>query len=105
MYYQTRHGQPSPWLPDFNSVGVDASPTKALLDQFVALDPLAEMPVPRSLPFSELASLGVTNVELHPSQLGARRTQAAVDFLNEAGWVPVYTDANAHIYRAPLQPQ
>jgi hypothetical protein len=105
MFHQTRHGQPSPWVPDFNSVGVDTTPTQELLSKFTALDPLAKMPIPTALPFQELAELGVTNVELHPSQLGARRTQAAIELLAEAGWESVYEDSNAHIYRAPSQPQ
>jgi len=105
MYHQTHHGQPSPWVPDFNSVGVDTTPTQALLAQFTALDPLAKMPVPTALPFQDLPELGVTNVELHPSQLGARRTQAAIELLAEAEWESVYEDSNAHIYRAPSQPQ
>jgi hypothetical protein len=105
MFHQTHHGQPSPWVPDFNSVGVGTTPTQELLAQFTALDPLADMPIPTHLPFEGLAEVGVTTVELHPSQLGSRRTQAAIDQLARAGWESVYADSNAHIYRAPSQPQ
>ena len=40
MYEQTAHGQATPWVPDFNSVGVAPSKRAALLNRIAQLDPL-----------------------------------------------------------------
>lgn len=76
LYYQSRTGQPSPWVPDFNSVGVT---TTDGLDAWRAWDPLVARQAPAALEpgaVADLAADGVGYVMVHADQLGHARADA-----------------------------
>jgi hypothetical protein len=99
MYHQTMHGQPSPWVPDFNSVGVKPSAHAELMAPFIALDKLSGADMPDRLPFAQIASTGVSVVVLHHRELGRERTRFARAALEAQGWAPANTERDVSVYR------
>ena len=88
LYYQTFHGQPSPWVPDFNSVGVSSAAEH--LDPYRSRDPvesLEELPIEAS-DIARLRDEGIGLVMIHRCELrdcgatrGARRLQIQLERL------------------------
>ncbi|MCB9758984.1 MAG: hypothetical protein H6739_04020 [Alphaproteobacteria bacterium] len=93
LYGQTAHGRPSPWVPDFNSVGVVPSPT---LDSARALDPLEGLPAPEHLALPP----EVRQVVVHRREL-RDRAQLAHDLLLEAGFVLDAKEDGRWLYLRP----
>ena len=62
LYFQTAHGQPSPWVPDFNSVGVSAA--SSLVTPFQAWDPVEQPEAPSRLEAGALGRLRRAGVQL-----------------------------------------
>lgn len=85
LYYQSAHGQPSPWTPDFNGVGVH--PGDAWLDPLRAFDPRSGRPAaPLPAGFvEELARRGVQELILEGGELGASRSRALLEALQAQG--------------------
>jgi len=106
LYFQTGHGQPSPWVPDFNSVGVSAA--SPLVEPFrgwdrveVAGNGLA--PADR-LPPSTVADLGragVTHVVLHRAELGDRASRLLGAALIAQGADPIADDGARWLFALP----
>lgn len=85
LYFQTGHGQPSPWVPDFNSVGVLA---RDELDAIRAWDPLVSKTRPEGVPpelVATLSGMGVRYVVIQREPLGEARARALSGALVEAG--------------------
>jgi hypothetical protein len=78
LYQQVFHGQPSPWAPDFNSVGTRAEDG---LDRTRALDPVLDQPLPERL------DLEVDSVVLHHRELRGRLEEAQ-ELLRAEGFAP-----------------
>lgn len=98
LWYQVAHGQPSPWVPPFNAVGV-ARRDQPVLDLLAAYDPLAGDP-PGPLPdgvVPDLADLGLRTVVLHRRDLGAEHTRALLDGLQAQGARRVMNDGEADL--------
>lgn len=108
MYYQTAHGQPSPWIPDFNSVGVQASEHQATLQALTSMDPLLRN---NSSDPSEvfdpqmLHDLDTKWVVLHKQALGSTRHQQIVEILKESSWIEAFNDSKQQIFQYPTQPE
>ena len=98
LYHQTQHGQPSPWVPDFNSVGVGSSDGAQLLRALDGLDPLTGAPVSAEPPWQALAERGVYQVVIHPLLIGERRSAAAAQSLEAQGWTRTFSGPDAVIY-------
>ena len=73
LYAQTRHGMATPWVPDFNSIGVAARDD---LDSVRALDPLFGLPYPTHLAIPEEVDWVVLHSPGPPAE----------DLLMSAGW-------------------
>lgn len=90
LFGQTAHGQPIPWAPDFNSVGVDAA--QPLVAPFLGWDPLEvrhhgrapEPPLQEGLA-GRLAAAGVAHVVVHERELGEARALRLRDALIRQG--------------------
>lgn len=93
MYEQTIHGQPTPWVPDFNSVGVTPSHRAQALEAIGRLDPLVSKTSPTTVPTEAIESLGVDLVQIHVSRLGQERAAAVQRALQQQGW---QTDTEGH---------
>lgn len=83
LYFQTAHGQPSPWAPDFNSVGVDASADPALeaiegFDEVAGGAPAAQLP-PGTV--SALRARGIGWVVIHRTDPGLIEPESLRDQL------------------------
>jgi len=101
MYEQTRHGQPSPWVPDFNSVGVRTTATAGHLAKIGKLDTLVS---PRSMPdvpVEAITALGVDHVQVHRVGLGEDRVRRVVRALSRQGWTVVTADSSRTLLRSP----
>ena len=103
MFEQTAHGQPSPWVPDFNSVGVTASAHSAALAEVAALDPLVNPDGPILIPVQALEDLAVPLVQIHHSRLGRQRARLLRQGLQAAGWTEVARDRQRSLFRQPLR--
>ena len=97
LYFQTAHRQPSPWVPDFNSVGVEGD--TALVDPFRSWDRLEirhnGRTEPAGLPPGTLEALqdaGVRHVVLDRKELGEARTRRLEQALEARGAVPSAAD-------------
>lgn len=101
LYFQTGHGQPSPWVPDFNSVGVtqeDALSAWRAWDRLVARaapDALAEGAV------STLAERGVGYIMLQQAELGPARARALGAQLTRQGAQLLDQDGERALYGLP----
>ncbi len=95
LYYQTVHRHPTPWVPDFNSVGVQKTANSAAMDSFVQLDPLADAPLPPGLAITWLIENGVHNVVLHQNEIGKKQATLLRQELFKTGWHMVF-DSDAH---------
>lgn len=87
LYAQVQHGQPSPWVPDFNGVGVTTEPIPELA-ALAAWDPLVQAAAPADLAPGTVAGLrdrGLRLLMLHEEELGARRSRALADALLAQG--------------------
>lgn len=90
LYAQTVHGLASPWVPDFNGVGVAASDP---LDSVRALDPLSKAPLPEILTLPEDVDL----VVLHRRELHGRAEDAA-RLLSAAGFETLADDGERSLW-------
>ena len=98
MYHQTAHRQPSPWVPDFNSVGVDGSVNEAHLETLSGLDRLTGVSPPAEIDWSAFATMGITHVAVHHLRLGKVRDDIAVSTLAAQGWKPAYRSRETSVY-------
>lgn len=90
LYGQTAHGRASPWIPDFNSVGVASVDG---LDAWRALDPLHSPTPPEALPVPEGVDLIVLRSrELHQ---GGRPAHA---LLEAQGWARTRQEEGLWLY-------
>lgn len=95
LYAQTAHGQPIPWSPDFNSVGVVAS--APLVQPFRGWDPVevqlngleAAPPLPADL-VDRLTAAGIRHIVLHERELRGAGPTALRDALIAQGAVVSY---------------
>lgn len=105
LYYQTGHGQPSPWVPDFNGLG-GASPS-GLLDPFRAYDRMESgdgWEERAGLDASDLSALRASGVELvmiQQQELGSRRSRALREALTELGAAVIAEDTQRWLLRLP----
>lgn len=106
LYYQTATGQPSPWVPDFNSVGVLASDG---LDAWRAWDRLVAKRQPTAVQAEDLAALrarGVGQIMVERAELGSGRASALERALTEAGAERIAEDSERTLFRlVEAQPQ
>jgi hypothetical protein len=88
LYYQTFHGQPSPWIPDFNSVGVDGQ--GELLLPFQSRDWVEDLEEVKleAQHLDSLREAGIDQVMIHRCELrdcgaigGARNLQIELERL------------------------
>ena len=98
MYHQTSHGQPSPWVPDFNSVGVTQTSTAAHLATLNGLDQLSGEAPPTSIDWSVFEQMGVACVVIHHLRLGSDRDEVAVSTLTAQGWTAVHTGRDVSVF-------
>ena len=107
LYSQTRHGGPTPWAPDFNSVGADSAEHpafQAVLPTLHQFDRVAggtgDGPIPDDL-LTHLQDLGVVWVVLHhraPGATGMARLRGA---LIDQGAVMFDQDKERWLLRIP----
>ncbi len=83
LYHQAFHGAASPWAPDFN--GVANGEQAPWLASWRALDPLENPAEPAAPDVSALESQDISQVMLHPKELGTR-VDLARAALEAAGW-------------------
>jgi len=106
LYFQTHHGQPSPWVPDFNGVGV--AQDSAWLAPFTGWDPLVRPGAPPlDLPagaLGELRSRGVGQIMVEKEPLGGDRYRDAVTALIASGCVVQDRDPSRTLLRVPQGP-
>lgn len=100
MYEQTQHGQSSPWVPDFNSVGVVPSSRATALAAIAEIDRLVAPQEMRAVPVDQIRSLGVDYVQVHRAGLGKKRMVAVVQALENDGWAVQFTDKNRVLLKA-----
>tara|TARA_B100000530_G_scaffold286022_1_gene200800 strand:- start:696 stop:1001 length:306 start_codon:yes stop_codon:yes gene_type:complete len=101
MFHQTAHGQPSPWVPDFNSVGIAPSATAELLRDLDGLEPLSGKAPPDGVDWAPFEALGVTHITVHHLRLGGERAEIAVASLAAQGWTPIYSATDVSVYARP----
>ena len=99
LYHQVAHGQPSPWVPDFNAVGVRAwTPTDAIA-ALQQMDPLVS---PRDQPLQPiLRDIPADHVVIQKRHMGPQRTQTASVALRQSGWDLTFDDDTVSIYSRP----
>ncbi len=89
IYYQTAHKQPSPWVPDFNSVGVQDTEHSVTLKTIAAMDPLVKNDRTHSTAVFNpkiLKDLEVNWVVLHRRELGETKQNYIGKIFEDAGW-------------------
>ncbi len=99
LYYQSAHGQPSPWVPDFNSVGVtrtDGLDTWRSWDRKVSKESLERLD-PGAL--DQLHALGVRWVMLQVRELGASDAARLGRAMEQQGARLVDDDGERRLYR------
>jgi hypothetical protein len=101
MFEQTQHGQASPWVPDFNSVGVGATENATHLQAIGGLDRLVSPQTMPPVPVSAIESLGVDYVQVHRRGLGNDRRRLIVESLEKHGWTRVTTTRARTLLRRP----
>lgn len=106
LYFQTGHGQPSPWVPDFNAVGVLGDTT--LTEPFRDWDRLETRHNGRALPtrlapgtVGDLRAAGVRHVVLDRSELGAPSARRLQQSLEAQGAVAIETDEQRTLLTLP----
>jgi len=98
MYHQTSHGQASPWVPDFNSVGVSPSSTAEILGTLNGLDKLTGTAPPERMDWGPIEALGITHISVHHLRLGRERNAIAVSSLREQGWTTAYEADDVSVF-------
>jgi hypothetical protein len=105
LYYQTGHGQPSPWSPDFNGLGASApSPHLDPFRRFDRLESGASWEADARLLAGDLAALraaGVGLIMVQRDELGARRARVLDASLTELNAALVASDDARSLYRLP----
>lgn len=94
LYHQTAHGQPSPWSPDFNSVGTEATEDSVLqaiqgFDEVAAGEPGLQLP-PGTV--EALRARGVAWVVIHHTDPGLIEPASLRDQLVDQGARPAGDD-------------
>jgi hypothetical protein len=108
MYYQTAHGQPSPWVPDFNSVGVETTQNEDILRALTSMDPLLQNQRTDSTTVFDpqmLHHLDTKWVVLHKRELGSTRQKQIAETFKESSWIEVFSDSNQRVFRRLNQPE
>ncbi len=101
LYHQTRHGQPSPWAPDFNSVGVTAADDPAL-SALRAHDRVAGGDGSAPLPAGTVAALrdrGIVWVMIHRDDPGLVHGDRLRDAILDQGGALVADDGARWLIR------
>jgi hypothetical protein len=98
LYYQAAHGAASPWAPDFN--GVAGGEQAPWLASWRALDPLETSEDPARPDVRALEDQGLTQVMLHPAELGGG-AELARRALTLAGWACSAQDDQQELWVAP----
>ncbi len=104
LHAQTLHGQPSPWAPDFNGVGVTTTTT--WLDPIAAWDPLVSAEAPTDLPADLVETLhahGLRYVMIQRADLGGTRTDTLRALLVAQGLVVAGVDSQAVLLAIPTR--
>jgi len=105
LYAQTRHGQPSPWAPDFNGLG--AAESTPHLDPFRAYDRLEvaeDWEAQAGLTAADLAALrsrGIGLVMIQTRELGSKRARALRAALRSLGAAEIADDGDRLLLRLP----
>jgi len=107
LYHQTAHKMSTPWIPDFNSVGIDAPQLSETLQAIQRLDPLVsgpaevvELDITTPLP-------GVGQVVIQKRHLGVKRSTQLAKALRDAGWSRTFDDSTVSVFSDgpdPLSP-
>jgi len=106
LYAQTLHGQPTPWVPDFNSVGTTSAvhpEHKAVLDAFAAYDRVVQ-PEPTPLPadtIQRMQALGIGWIVVHHRIYGLTQEIGLRDVLVKQGAELVARDDDRWLLRIP----
>jgi len=100
LYYAIAHGAASPWAPDFN--GVSSGEQHAWLEGWRSLDPLEDLPNPTIPDVPALEAQGITQVMLHPGELGDN-VELARQALEAAGWRWIARGAHQELWQAPQE--
>ena len=98
LYYQASHGAASPWAPDFN--GVSSGEQTPWLASWRALDPLETQDAPSPPDVAVIEAQRITQVMLHPAELG-ERIELARKALRAKAWILVSEDSRQELWRAP----
>lgn len=102
LYYQTAHRQPSPWVPDFNSVGVVTR--DAGLDALRIFDPVESRASPELADgaVADLSALGVVWLMVQRAELGPSRARRLLEGLQTQGASLVAVDEARWLLRLPV---
>lgn len=103
LYWQHAHGQPSPWVPDFNSVGVEV-PADRVTAPLEAWDRIVSKAAPAALApgaVAALADAGIGAVVLHRAELGDARLAALRDQLVAQGATLITDDGDRWLLHLP----
>lgn len=103
LYFQTAQGQPSPLVPDFNSVGVSAreAPYLALFRSWDPHEPGPARP-PDAATLEAMVALGLREIVIERDQLGRERPAAAlIEALVALGCTIEAVDPERSLLRLP----
>ncbi len=103
LYEQTQHHQPSPWVPDFNSVGVAPTDNAERLTQIGTIDRRVSPTKTPPIPVEAINDLDVQYVQVHHEDLGHTRVKAVVNALKSTGWNTVKSTRARTLLRRPSQ--
>jgi len=102
LWDQVVHQQPSPWVPDFNGVGVVAE--RPALDAIAGWDRLVSDDAPDAVDPATLQWLrtaGVGQIMVHRRELGQERSEALARALAAAGLTLQATEGDRQLWRLP----
>ena len=108
LYAQTSHGQPTPWAPDFNSVGAAAAVNvhrSAVFEAVLPYDRVVSTDPPPPLPpgtVDHMARAGIGWVMVHHGIFGLAEKARLRDELIEQGAELVDRDHDRWLLRIPL---
>jgi hypothetical protein len=102
MYFQTHHGRPSPWAPDFNGLSKPAEP-EWLKDirAYDPYDPFSHIRPTTSLDVDAMVAAGVGAVMIRPETLGTTASRRLETALVAAGAVPLRQDSKHQLFSLP----
>ena len=103
LYHQTAHGQTTPWVPDFNSVGVAKTETHPSIQSIRQLDPLVTRKPPKST--INLNGIPVGQVVIQHKRISTDRIEPLIRALKHQGWTREFEDSEAWVFTAPGLPE